>query len=407
MTAPRPPALLVVGSGRREFREYVLAAAAREHRLVLLDEQPPTWQLPYLRGYAVAPFADPGAVRAAARRLRAGYGVAGVFTYDEALAVLAGGVAADLGLPHAAVDAIAACRDKLRMRGVLRAAGVPSAGYREVSTMEDAGAAAAELGYPVVVKPRALAASVGVVRAGAVAELAGAFRAAAQARTAGLPEHASVLVEEYLDGPEISVDAVLTGTATELAVVARKQLGFAPYFEETGHLVSDPEPVPGLPRVHEVVTAALAALGLRRGTAHVEVRLTAAGPRIVEVNPRLGGDLIPYLGQLATGVDLAAAAARIAAGGVPDLAKRWSRAAAIRFFHATRDTVIGSVGLAMRRRPGWLDRLTWLVGPGDAVRIDGGTAWRRLGFAVVTGADAAQCRERLDEVEAAVRIRSR
>ncbi|WP_460371062.1 ATP-grasp domain-containing protein, partial [Actinocorallia lasiicapitis] len=179
-------------------------------------------------------------------------------------------------------------------------------------------ALAAGLGYPVVLKPRALSGSIGVVRVGSAAELESAFPAVLGART-GLSAraHLGVLVEEYLDGPEYSVDAVTSGGVTRILVVAEKTLGFAPFFEETGHLVPA-RPVPGLDDAVELVVRAHAALGLDSMTTHTEVRLTPAGPRLVEINARLGGDLIPYLGRLALGVDAPGAAADVAMGRVPE-----------------------------------------------------------------------------------------
>ena len=128
-----------------------------------------------------------------------------------------------------------------------------------------------------------------------------------------------VLVETYLDGPEISIDgAVVDGRYVPL-FVARKQLSEHPYFQETGHVVDASDELQRSPELMEMLRRAHVALGLRRGMTHSEVRLTSNGPRIVEINARLGGDLIPYVGMLATGIDPARVAVDVVLGREPDV----------------------------------------------------------------------------------------
>ncbi|MBN1173966.1 MAG: ATP-grasp domain-containing protein, partial [Micromonosporaceae bacterium] len=365
-----------------------------------------TWQRPYIVDHEPAKLSDVPALLRAAMALAARNELAGVLTYDEAIVEVVAEIAAHLELPYSTEQAVAACRDKLASRRVFEACGVPSARYRSASTEGEAAAAAAGLGYPVVLKPRSLASSIGVVKVTGVPELPAAYARAATARIDDFAVRPSILVEEYLDGPEISMDAVITDDAVHFPVTARKRLGFPPYFEETGHVVSDVDPLPELPAAQDAARRAIAALGLRWTIAHVELRLTGTGPRIVEVNPRLGGDLIPLLGLLATGVDLPRAAASLALGAIPDLGKQHSRAAGIRFFYPSEEMVFGALD---RHLPGtappWLYRLTTLTRPGTPVAPANGQgqSWPRLGFAIVTGADARECEDRLDEIEAAVR----
>src|SRR5262249_17813798 len=157
---------------------------------------------------------------------------------------------------------------------------------------------------PVVVKARGLAGSFGVVRADDGDAVAAAFAAADGAQFPGMPRHESgnVLVEEFLTGPEFSVDAVVFDGEVLPTVLPHKHLSAEPYFEEMGHdvaagdpLLSDDAVLGQLRTIHHV-------LGFRYGATHTEFRLTPAGPRLIEVNARLGGDFIPYLGHLATGV---------------------------------------------------------------------------------------------------------
>ena len=113
--------------------------------------------------------------------------------------------------------------------------------------------------------------------------------------------------------------------------VTRKHLGPEPYFVETGHDFPAPLPAADRDRLERTAAAALAALGLDWGAAHVELRLTATGPVIIEVNPRLAGGMIPQLISEALGVDVVWQLVASAAGQAWPPRPRRKAAAAIRF----------------------------------------------------------------------------
>jgi biotin carboxylase len=393
--------ILLIASGDRLYREYVCGAISKAYRLVLVQSAPASWQRPYIVDELVANLDDEAAVLVAARACAERHALAGVLTYDESRVRLAANVAARLGIAHIDAAAVARCRDKLATRRALDAAGVPSARAQHVATLADARSAAQRIGYPVVLKPRGLAGSVGVTLVQSPDELSAAYDVTSGSRLPGVDALAGLLVEEYLDGPEISVDCAVFDGEVEIAVVAKKRLGPAPFFEEVGHVVCS-RPDASLPRerIREVVAAAHRALGVDRGFTHTELRLTATGPRVVEVNARLGGDLIPYVGRLATGIDAARASADVAAGRRPRIAATHRGAAAIRFFYPKADLRV--LGRKLDPRwpvPEWLDRVCWEVSPGDVLRLPPGGFMSRLGFAIVTGESEVDCEARLDEVE--------
>lgn len=210
-------------------------------------------------------------------------------------------------------------------------------------------------------------------------------------------EGRGVLVEEYLAGPEISVEcATFQGVTTALAVT-RKDIGFAPYFEETGHTVTAGDPL--LPHVAPIAAQAVRALGITDGVQHVEMRLTSTGPRIIEVNARIGGDLIGTLVHLATGLDLPRIAADIACGNVPSLTASAHRTAAITILYAPATGTLTTRRLAAEPSPQhpWLHQVTWLREVGDQVALppNGDLTAARVGFAIVTADSPATARDQL------------
>lgn len=391
--------LLVVGSGRQVFREYGLAAMSRRARLLLVAGEELTWQEPYVAEYRRADCYDPASLLAAARDLRPD----GVVTYDETLVEPVADLAAALGLPYTDPAAVRACKDKKAFRDLLAQAGIGEVGYAAAGTVQDALAAANRIGYPVVLKPRALQSSVGVVRADDDAALVAAFPGVTAATFAGIGStRPGVVVEEYLAGPEFSVDCVTWQGQTRPLVLAEKRLGFPPYFEEVGHVVPA-RPRPGLTEALALVERAHRAAGLDRLITHSEFRLTDRGPRLIEINTRLGGDLIPYLGQLATGVDVAGAAADIALDREPDLGSTHERVAEVVMIHPPHHLRLADVRLGSADHPG-LDLFARIAAPGAEVYLPPRSFLCRLALAVVTGRDHAECAARRRAVQADVLI---
>jgi biotin carboxylase len=327
MTGPASkddPLLLVIGTGGQAFREYLLASIASRYRVHLLCGAEPGWPRGYLDGWTVLDMQDTidaAPMCAAARDLAARETVQGVLSWDEARILQAAKVAAELGLPGGDPDMVLRCRDKHLTRKALAAGGVPQPRSVLVADIGQAAAIAGELGYPVVLKPRAMGGSLGVVRADTPAELAARFEFARDTAIPGSWRYdEGVLVEQYVAGPEISVDSAVHDGDIQPMFLARKQVGYPPYFEEVGHIVDAADPLLADPGLISVLAAAHQALGFTDGITHAEFKLTGDGPVVIEVNARLGGDLIPYLGMRASGIDPGLAAAAVARG--PGRARR-------------------------------------------------------------------------------------
>jgi len=164
--------------------------------------------------------------------------VVGVASSSEYWVATAGEVAAALGLPHPDPDAVRACRDKGRQRQILADAGVPGAGFGAARSLGEAVEHAERIGFPVVVKPVAGSGSVATRLCHTPDEVRGAARLVLEGDPVelGLPPQDAVLVEEYLDGPEFSVETI----GTEVVGVTAKHLGAPPWFVEVGHDFHEP-----------------------------------------------------------------------------------------------------------------------------------------------------------------------
>ncbi|MFI6902507.1 acetyl-CoA carboxylase biotin carboxylase subunit family protein [Nonomuraea sp. NPDC050394] len=408
--ADHRPLILLVNSGMNpQYREWGLRGLHREFRLWLLDAREATWDRPYLAGQTKVDALDLDEALDAAKELFKRMPFAGVLCYDEMRVHNAARIAEALGVPTSPSEAILACRDK----SLTRARMTPDIpGSVRSTPVPDAAAAhrvAAEIGYPVVLKPRALAGSEGVARVDGPEQLDAQFAFTERAHFAEVERYAEgVLVEEYLDGPEIGVDAAVFHGEVEPVFISRKELDRPPTFEETGHFVSTDDPLLRDPEIVEVVRAAHAALGFDNGVTHTELRLTARGPRVVELNGRLSGDLVSYVGLLATGVDLLVAAARIACGERPDVRPRRRSSAAVRYFYPPHDMVVDDLRLDTDRLPPGIWEVTLLAEPGKRLLLPPGSFVKgRMAAGFAVGEDAAACDRSLKGLGELFHIRGR
>ncbi|MFI9812676.1 ATP-grasp domain-containing protein [Saccharothrix variisporea] len=398
--------LLVIGSGLRYYREYLVESVHRRAvaaglRTVLLNNLTPTWQTRYFDEITVADVFDPAVMAATARAVAARHRVVGLLCWDEPLVLTAGELAAEFGVPGLGLGGVHACRDKHRTRALLTAAGLPQPGFAMPADLAEARAAADDIGYPVVVKPRALGASIGVVLAHDPGEFDAAYAVASSASAVDQGVYgARVIVEGYADGPEVSVDgAVHKGEYTPM-FLARKHSGEAPYFEEVGHVVDAADPLLADDALTDTLTRAHAALGVEDGVTHAEVRLTARGPVVIEVNGRVGGDLIPLLGRVATGIDSGEVLFDVATGRRPELTPTRRAVAGIRFGVPDHDCVVRSVAVPADA-PG-LVTAGPMVEPGTTLRLPPGGYLARHSFVVCAADDPPTCEQRLDEAAARV-----
>jgi biotin carboxylase len=308
-------------------------------------------------------------------------------------------------------DTIMKIRDKGLNRAALAAAGVAQPRSIVVRTPVEAAAAADRIGYPVVVKPRDLGASLGVARVDSPDQLEATFDFAWYARGPEAPplgEDGSILVEECVIGQEISVDSVVRDGVLTPLFVARKVVGYPPYAEEVGHYVHGNDPLLKDPDLARLLQNTHTALGFRDGCTHTEIMLTDAGPRIIEVNGRLGGDVIPYLGLLATGVNAGMVAASVACGLPLDLRRTRERVAGVRFFYPEHEhTTIGSVALCDEELPKAIDRFVVIAKPGAvASPPPRGTWWGRVAYVTAVADTFEECELAIKAAESAIEIKA-
>ena len=305
MTAePDAPRVLLLVPARTYRAADFLAAAGRLGLDLIVGSD---GALP-LGGRPVVPVSPRDPERSADRIMASTGPVAAVVAVDTPMLVLAAVVAGRMGLPHNPVDAVIAATDKALQRRRWAAARVAQPRFRVVPAAQRPDgtaaaadralrAAAAEVGCPCVVKACSLSASQGVLRADDPAAAVAAARRIRQVlAAAGRPGREPLLVEEYVPGPELSIDGLLTaGALTVTAVFDKPWTPEGPTFEETLLITPSRLPRPALGEAIAAAGQAACTLGLTEGPIHAELRIDERGgqarPVMLELAARCIGGL--------------------------------------------------------------------------------------------------------------------
>jgi biotin carboxylase len=327
---------------------------------------------------------------------------------DAVVAVDDGGVATAalagerLGLPHNPPAAAAATRDKVAMRRGFDAAGIPQPEFRVLRPGDDAGA----VDLPAVLKPVALSASRGVIRADdPAAARAAEARIRAILADAGEDPEGPILAETYAPGAEVAVEALLRGGELEvLAVFDKPDPLEGPYFEETIYVTPSRLAPERLRRLEQTAAAAAAALGLREGPVHAELRVAGDRIRMLELAARSIGGLCSRALRFGAGISLEEVILRHALGLPLGDHAREQAASGVMMLPIRRAGTLREVrGLdAARAVPGVSDvRIT--IAPGrPVVPLPEGD--RYLGFAFARGGTPAQVEAALRAADAALAV---
>ena len=255
--------------------------------------------------------------------------VDGVVPITEDTIEIAAALSDRLRLPGQPAKSMPALRDKLRQRDALRAAGVPGPAYARVTTPAEGVHALLRVPLPAVLKPcrgsgGALVRriepgmDVAAIVAKMLASRAGA-RGAVDPNTALILESVLVGAPRETDGlaPYVSVETLAVGGRFHhLCVTDRFPL--APPLLETGMLLPSCLGAAQQAGVATMAEQALRALDFQHGAAHTELMLTSEGPRVIEVNARVGG-AVPFLLPIAAGYDVVTQIGRLALGLAPEL----------------------------------------------------------------------------------------
>lgn len=309
-------------------------------------------------------------------------------------------VAHALDLPGISIETAQLAGDKLAMKERFVEKGISIPWFCRVDSATHSRCILSERGFPVVLKPVDSRGARGVLKLTESVDLDWAYEHSVSFSPSGC-----VMVEEYLEGPQISTEsAIINGQAFTPGFTDRNYEfldRFAPYIIENGGHQPSILTTEQQSAVARLAEQAALAMGITTGIAKGDMVLTKDGPKVIEIAARLSGgwfstDQIP----LATGVDLIGSAIRIALGEqVPeeDLIPRYQKGVAIRYFFPEPGRVVRIKNAELFRDRSWVHKLGFFVKPGDIVEpVTNHT--KRAGFVITMGETRDQAVERAEQV---------
>lgn len=336
-------------------------------------------------------------------------------TIEEFATPLAASVARALGLFAHPIDAVTTVRNKALTRSACAAAGLASPRFARIRAEEDLEGAASTVGFPGILKP---CSGVGTVQTAAVrgaAELKSQFeRLRGETRATAVDAKSrsdkswfdlmwsggfDLVFEEFLAGPKVDVDLVISRGALIYAGVVDDET--PAHLRDAARSAPSSHPPEAQAALIEHAFRSVLAVGLRDGVFNVEVKLAPNGPRLVEINGRLGGYGTWDVHRAVWDVDLVDLAFRVARGPL-DVAKeslpsRTARAAiAESLLPAATSGVLASDGFVdhLRGRPDVVTARQWMFA-GDAVVGADRDVPDWLGNVILRGATVGEAKARL------------
>ncbi len=282
--------------------------------------------------------------------------------------------------------------NKVEMRKALQEHNVPIPQFFKVSNIEEYYKAVKRLNAPFIVKPADGSGSRGIFKVQNILNeklIENAYEYCYPHSSNG-----DVIVEEYMSGPEVSVETISINGICHVIQITDKLTTGTPHFVEIGH--SQPTQLKEKMRkkVENIAKAANKAVGIKNGPSHTEIIITDTGPKIVELGARLGGDNITtHLVPLSTGVNMVEACIRIAIGEKPDIEPKWNKGSAIRYFKQVAGVVNRIEGIKEAEHTEGIQCVTIVHGVGNEITeiIDSGS---RMGFVIAQS----------DSVKEAIRV---
>ncbi|MCM3796906.1 MULTISPECIES: ATP-grasp domain-containing protein [Priestia] len=327
--------------------------------------------------------------------------VISVFTMNEYRIPLASKISEMLQLKYQLpYEASLRCRNKKMARQKLNEAGVGEVQYRLVTSDSNLESQLQGMDFPLIVKPSNDSGSKNVYLCKNESEITTAIKHIVKSKKniVGQTIDSDILIEEFLDGPEFSIESVTVNGQTTIIGITKKLVTPYPLSIEVGHDFPANLNTNEENEIKRLVEQSLAALDVDFAVTHTEVKLTEKGPRIVEVNARPGGDEIPHLVKAVTGVDLKALAFLVTLGkGIAsiDLSSSTVPSASIRFLLANKE---GKVYFDEQFQSASIKEQKWYVNDGESVQRTESN-FNRLGYFIVYGDEQSPSCSKADSVE--------
>ena len=387
---------MIVGASVLQLPAILKAKEMGLH-VAVVDYNPQAVGIPYADEYYNASTMDEDAVLKAAEIYRPD----GIMTLATDMPMRGVAKASDkLHLHSINYETAVKATDKYDMIKAFKAYGVPSPWYYDIDSYEDLKSLKGKVNFPCIMKPTDNAGSHGVAKVNSYEELLASYE-----YSHSCSRHGKVIVEEFLEGPEVSVEVMVVDGVVNILQITDKITTEAPHFVEMGHTQPSQLSDDTQQQIREVATAACKSLGINKGPAHVEMRVTSRGPVMIELGARMGGDNITtHLVPLSTGIDMVKATIKVALGEKPDIVPSLHCGSAIRYFEASYGTISAIDNLEESLRVSGVKQITFTKEVGEeSTPIH--CSNDRIGFVIAQGVSAEDAVKACEKAMESIQIR--
>lgn len=373
--------LMIVGASILQLPAIIKAKEMGLH-VAVVDFNPQAIGIQYADQYYNASTMDENAVLAAAED----YMPDGIMTLATDMPMRGVSKASDkLHLHSISYKTALKATDKYDMIKAFKEQNVPSPWYFVADCLEEIKSHEDDVTFPCIIKPTDNAGSHGVAKVYNFQELLDNYEYAHSCS-----RHGKVIVEEYLDGPEVSVEVMVVDGDVNILQITDKITTEAPHFVEMGHTQPSQLSQEIRDAISRVTIAACKAVGIDKGPAHVEMKVTERGPVMIELGARMGGDNITtHLVPLSTGIDMVKATIKVALGEEPDIKPALSCGSAIRYFDVPFGMIKAVEDMEVVKQIPGVKQVTFTKGIGD-VSSPIHCSNDRVGFVIAQGKSAAE-----------------
>lgn len=303
---------MILGGGTMQIPSIKIAKK-KGWRVIVADGNPIVEGRQYADHFAHIDLKDINGMEKAARHYNELFGLHGIFTAGTDFSTTVAYIAEKLNLPGIPYEVACNATNKSQMRSIFKIHSVPSPDFITILPGDNPEKVLNHLRFPFVVKPVDNMGSRGVRRVDSIDELHSAVISARQASSSK-----TVIIEEFMEGPELSLDAIIYNGLITICGIADRHIYFPPYFVEMGHTMPTNLPEECINEVVDVFCRGIRALGITDGAAKGDIIVTKEGPKVGEIAARLsGGYMSGWTFPFSTGIDATEAALHIAVGLPP------------------------------------------------------------------------------------------
>jgi biotin carboxylase len=365
-------------------------------RVITADKNPQSEGFQYADHYEIVSTHDSEALLNIAQKYR----VEGVMTLSTEIAVVPTAYVAErLHLPGLTVDVARKATNKYLMRKAFKENDVPCPEFYLIKNSKDLKDVGNFLRFPLMVKPTTGYASKGIQKVQNKKALERAFHSARNESSDG-----SVLVEEFIQGREVGGESFTVNGETCMIYITNKKLTKPPQYIPLGHTLPCMLKEEIIENIKGIVKKGIKALGVRNGPVNFDIMVTRKGPKVLEMGARLGGNCLPIIVSIHSGIDTIRESIKLALGKKPDIHEKQNRPVGVRLLTSkSAGTIKHIAGIEELKKKRDVIDVHFTYNIGDTIhKLSSGVD--KIGYLIIYGENVNEVERTLDTYSRKIKV---